>query len=455
MSDSKSTAGQTSSHKYLVVFEAVLSEPGRYARLWYVAYLLSGVVAAGMIPVLLPMLIESVSHNLSEVAYVMGAYDVGLLTSPLWGMLAERKKQYRLLFFIGFLLSTAAIAVFPVIQVMEAWLPAAFVMGMGFSGAATIASLLIVDFEPAKEWEPRIGLLQSFNGIGQVIGLLLAGVFSHGSLSIGLWIAAGILLPTLILARMGLPAGSHHPEAVPAIHLSHLLHIRSVAAFPRLNFPSGVGFHFHSLNMSGLSHISATLGTPFARFILSWFLMALGVAGFFTFFPLMLAHSYGINSHVSSVLYAIVAGIGIILFILAARWSVHFGVGRVYKFGLWVRIFGFVLLLIAFFMPEIIRFIFAALGFALIVGAWPILSVSGTNLAAQLTPVSEGAAMGLFNLSFALATVIGAFASGPLIAALGYQSITVVAMSGIGLSIIFGWNLVPEITQPHPQKQAD
>jgi MFS family permease len=438
MSGSLQNSTQKISSQHLNVFQEVLSEPRRYARPWYFAYLLSGLVASGMVPILLPLMMASVSHDLSSVAYVMGAYDFGLLSSPLWGIMAERNKQYRALFFTGFLLSALAIGAFPFIRSISEWMPLAFAMGVGFSGASTVSSLLIVDFEPSNEWEPRIGLLQSFNGIGQVIGLLLAGIFSHGSLSVGLWIAAIILIPALILARVGLPAGSHPHETNFVAHFHHLLHIRSLAAFPHINFPSGIGFHFHDLNMSGLRHLSATFGTRFARFLLSWFLMALGVAGFFTYFPLMLNHSYGINSHFSSVIYAVVAGIGIVLFVLAAKWSEHFGVGKVYKFGLWIRITGFFLLFILFFLPGIPHFVFGAIGFGLIVIAWPILSVSATNLAAQLTPISEGAAMGLFNMAFALATVIGAFASGPLIAAFGYQAITIVAMCGLGLSIILG-----------------
>lgn len=441
MSDTNLTSSKNNSHPYLAVLKTVLDEPRRYARPWYLAYLLAGLVASGMVPILLPLMMNAVSHNLSSVAYVMGAYDLGLLSSPLWGIMAERHKQYRALFFTGFLLSTLAIAAFPFIRSMSEWIPVAFVMGVGFSGASTVSSLLIVDFEPSNEWEPRIGLLQSFNGIGQVIGLLLAGVFSHGSLSLGLWIAAIILAPALIIARVALPAANRPHEINFVNHFHQLLHIRSLAAFPRINFSSGIVFHFHDLNMNGLRHLSATLRTPFARFLLSWFLLALGVAGFFTYFPLMLNQSYGINSHFSSVIYAVVAGIGIVLFVLAAKWSEHFGVGKVYKSGLWIRIVGFSLLFILFFLPGIPHFVFGSIGFGLIVIAWPILSVSATNLAAQLTPISEGAAMGLFNMAFALATVIGAFASGPLIAAFGYRAITIVALSGLGLSIILGWNL--------------
>ncbi len=56
----------------------------------------------------------------------------------------------------------------------------------------------------------------------------------------------------------------------------------------------------------------------------------------------------------------------------------------------------------------------AAVGFAIIVIARPLLSVAGTDLGASLTPFSEGAAVGLLNAALALATAVGIVASGPL-----------------------------------------
>lgn len=144
-----------------------LSAPGNYLRPWYLAYLLLGMVTAGLLPVLLPLMVEALSHRLSTVAYVMGAYNVGLLTSPLWGTLAERLKLYRNLFLGSFLLAALAIAAMPLLNGLPNLMASAFAVGAGSGGAATLATLFIVDFTPRPEWEPRIGWLQSFNAAGQ------------------------------------------------------------------------------------------------------------------------------------------------------------------------------------------------------------------------------------------------------------------------------------------------
>lgn len=449
MSDVPITPRRTGQHQPLRVLKQVFAGPRRYMRPWYFAYLLLGIVTAGIVPVLMPLMMMGVSHNLLGVAYVMGMFDVGLLTSPLWGVFAERHKSYRTLFLTGFLLSTIAIAVFPFMQSLALWMLAAFLLGAGSSGAATMASLLIVDFEPSSEWEPRIGLLQSFNGTGQVVGLLLAGVFSHGTFSTGLWVAAAVLAPSLVIARVGLPTASRSGEEPKReMHPHRGLDMRALSAFPHINLLSGVSFHFHALNMSGLRRLPEAIGSPFGRALLSWLMLALGVAGFFTYFPLMLAHSYNMNPHLSSLIYAVAAAVGIVLFVLAGQWSARLGAGRVYRFGLWLRVIAFALLWLPFIVPIGHHFTFALAGFSLIVIAWPIISVSGTNLAAYLAPFSEGEAMGLFNATWALGTVIGAFTSGPLIAVFGYQSIIIVALAGISLSIAIGWRLSQPTTNP-------
>lgn len=429
---------------HLRLLKQVVLSPSRYTQRWYFAYLLLGIVTSGMVPVLLPLMMMSVSHELSIVAYVMGTYNVGLMTSLVWGTLAERQKSYRKLFFISFLISVIAIAVFPFMHSLIGWIVMAFVLGAGSSGAATLASLFIVDFEPSNEWEPRIGMLQSFNGTGQVIGLLLAGVFSTGQFSIGLWIAAALLVPALMLSRLGLPAASDPPLGkISKDRAHHLLDMRALAVFPHVSHPSGFAFHFHALNVNGLRRLPEIIGTPFGRFLLSWFLLALGVAGFFTYFPLMLEHSFGVNTHYSSVIYAVVAGIGILMFVLASRWCSRFGPRRVYLLGLWIRLVGFALLLLPLIVPIGHTFALGATGFALIIIGWPILSVAGTSLAAHLSPFSQGEAMGLFNTALSSATVIGAFLSGPQLAAFGYRSIAIVGLVGIALAIMLSWRSDP------------
>lgn len=443
MSDAAVSA-QSSTPGRLRVLRKALRAPRQYIRAWYLAYLLLGVVTAGMVPVLLPLMMVSVSHHLSTVAYVIGGYNLGLLTSPLWGWLAERYKMYRPLFFTGFVIVGAATAAMPLLSGIGDWAPAAFAIGAGSAGAATVASLFIVDFAPSAEWEPRIGYLQSFNGAGQVGGLLLAGAFAHGLLSVGLWVGALLLIPAIVVGHAGLPVARQVRAAgARRVHIHAHLNMRALAAFPHLNFLSGVGYHFHVFNLRGLRQLPSALGTPFGRFMASWFMLTLGVAAFFTYFPVMLAKSYGITANLSSLIYALGAAAGIALFILASRWAERYGSGRVYQLGLWLRLSGFVLLIVPFLIPLGDSFPEAAAGFALIVVTWPLLSVAGTGLAARLAPFSEGAAMGLFNGALASSTVIGTFASGPLVRDFGFAGIPVVALAGIGCSIVLGLRLRP------------
>ena len=116
----------------------VVSAPRRYIRPWYLAYLLLGIVTAGMLPVMLPLIVATRTHGLSSVAYVLGAYNFGLLTSPLWGIGAERTKAYRNLFLGSFLVTAGGIVGVLLPRELPSWLVFAFALGAGSGGAAGI-----------------------------------------------------------------------------------------------------------------------------------------------------------------------------------------------------------------------------------------------------------------------------------------------------------------------------
>ncbi|OYV75394.1 MAG: MFS transporter, partial [Acidithiobacillus ferrivorans] len=67
--------------------------------------------------------------------------------------------------------------------------------------------------------------------------------------------------------------------------------------------------------------------------------------------------------------------------------------------------------------------------------------ISGTTLTARLTPFSQGEAMGLFNASGAVATVMGTFLAGPLVQIIGYPSLSAMALVGILLGWLMGHGL--------------
>jgi MFS family permease len=417
----------------------ILTAPRRYVRPWYLAYLLLGMVTAGLLPVLLPLTVEARFHRLSPVAYVLGAYNLGLLASPLWGMLAERLKAYRNLFLGSFLVIAAGVLGMLLLKELPSWLISAFALGAGVGGAATLATLFIVDFTDRSEWEARIGWLQGFNASGQVVGLMLAAAFSGGDNVVALWICIAMLLLAMAVGGVGLPLSKWARPAGAAGQPPHLqLKIRALAIFPRVSLPSDVALHFYHLNWPGLRGLPQAVGTPFGRFLLSWFVLALAVAAFFSYFPLMLSKSYDIAARTTAIIYAVTSAVGIALYILTSHLIARYGARRVYRSGLALRIIGFGLLLAPFLISVGNRSLFGAVGFSFIVIAWPLLSVSGTDLAARLTPLSEGAAVGLLNAALALATAIGTVFSGPLVANWGYITIPTMALAGLAASLLLG-----------------
>src|SRR5262249_48985486 len=379
-------------------------------------------------------------------------YNFGLLTSPLWGVLAERINAYRNLFLGSFLVTGAGIVGMLLLEGMPGWLLSAFALGAGSGGAATLATLFIVDFTARGEWEPRIGWLQTFNAVGQVVGLILAAAFSGGDTAVALWICVAILLLAMAVGSVGLPLPkSAQPAGTAVQHLHFHLNVRALAIFPKLSLPSGVDVHFHHLILPGLRALPEAVRTPFGRFLLSWFTLAFAVAAFFSYFPLMLSESYHITARASALIYAATSAVSIVLYVLTSHLTARYGAGRVYGSGLALRMVGFALLLAPFLISMEDRSLFGAAGFSLIVIAWPLLSVSGTDLGARLTPFSEGAAVGLLNAALALATAVGIVVSGPLVARWGYASIPSTALAGLAAALWLGihtWRQTSSVPDP-------
>ena len=410
----------------------IVTAPRRYIRPWYLAYLLLGTVTAGLLPVLLPLAVKARSHSLATVAYVIGAYNLGLLTSPLWGMVAERIKTYRNLFLGSFLLTAVGIVGLLASGELFSWLVSAFAIGAGSGGAATLATLFIVDFALQAEWEARIGWLQSFNASGQVAGLMLAAAFSGGNVEGAMWVCVAILLMAMAVGAIGLPASKSARTAGASTQPPHLhLNVRALAIFPKLSLSSDICLHLYHLNLPGLRGLPQVIGTPFGRFLLSWFALAFGVAALFSYFPLMMSEGYDIATRAAAMIYAATSAVGIGLYLLTSRLTARYGAGRVYCSGLALRIIGFGLLLAPFVISVENRSLIGVVGFSVIAIAWPLLSVSGTDLGARLTPFSEGAAVGLLNAALALATAVGIVFSGPLVAHWGYKTIPATGMVGL------------------------
>jgi MFS family permease len=153
---------------------------------------------------------------------------------------------------------------------------------------------------------------------------------------------------------------------------------------------------------------------------------------------------YDIPSHISSLAFAIVAGLGLALYSPAGNWSDHYGAARVLRSSIGVRGLAYVGLFGLGLIKLGLNSWLALLAFGFVVCAWSLISVSGTTLAAQLSLVGEGEGLGIYNATNALAGVAGAALGGWAAGLWGYNFIVTLAIGGAVLGLILSF-LLPAV----------
>jgi predicted MFS family arabinose efflux permease len=393
---------------------------------WYLVYALMGLVVAGLVPVMIPLIVSK-SGNAGLVGLVVAALSLGGLSSPLWGSLADRYRVHRLLLAGGLVMTCLGLAAFAFTTHPTFWFLLAMVQGLGSASAATVANLFVVEAYPRAEWDQRIGWLQTFFGIGQVAGLLLAGLLTRADLRIGIWAAAGLCGTAAVLGWFTTRTPSVQPGLEPVL-VHPVKHAESTISSPQRLF--------HGPQWMSIKNFGTVLRSPFGIFLLAWLLAFAGPAAVFSQYPLLMQKVYGATPATSSVAFAIIAALGLILYTPAGNWSNHQGPARILRASLGLRLFAFAGLMGLVFMPAGRAIgVLALLAFGFVVWAWSLMSVSGTALAARLSSVGEGEGLGIFNAITAVAAILGALLGGWAAGIWDYSSIVTLAIIGVALGL--------------------
>jgi predicted MFS family arabinose efflux permease len=175
----------------------------------------------------------------------------------------------------------------------------------------------------------------------------------------------------------------------------------------------------------------------FGVFLAIWLVSFAGAAAVFSLYPVLMQQVFGITPGLSSIAFAVAAGLGLALYAPAGHWSEHSGPDRVLQTGLGLRLLAFLGLMGLGLVNLPGRQWLALLGFALVVLAWSLLSVGGTALTAYLAPTGEGAGMGIFNATTAVAGVVGAVLGGWVAGHWGYAAVSGLAAVGVALGFLF------------------
>jgi len=388
---------------------------------WFLAYTCLGVVQGGMLPLLLPLS----SETSIEAGTIVGVMNLAGLTSPMWGHLADRKRMHHQVLLAGMLVTLVALLLMPMQLGFPVKVVSAAVLGTGFAAANTVANMFIVEVRPQEEWDARIGALQALSGMGQVGGLLLAGIIG-GRFALAFGIAAVLVACAVPIAWLTLRA-VHVPMPRAA-----------AAAHPPLGGEEWAGAlqrHFHIPSWKGLLALLPKFEPPFIRLQVFWFAAFVMIGAVMSMFPLALVRMFGAGEGLPATAYAFAAAASLMLYPRAVRVARSHGAATLLRRALTVR--SAAIALLAYSFLSLTGPMLPLLGFIVLVVSWPPLGVSGTVLSAELAPAEKGEALGLFNALSSLAAAIGAFLGGCAMEYGGYGTVCVAGVVVVAAAAIW------------------
>ena len=226
----------------------------RWVEPWYLSYAVLGALASGLAVILIPLVVTSSGGTATHIGAAIAAQNVGALFAPLWGWIADRSRAYRGIFFGGFVLLAFGFLGFTLGHGMSAWLLSAFLVGFGTGASNTVACLFVVEFTAKSEWSERISWLQTFNALGSVVGMAVAGLLEP---RIGTLLSALLVIPAIMVGGWGLPVPGG-PLHFPQLHL----HGADLAHMLRRGGPNAISVlaHLHRPRRSDI----AVLGAAFS-----------------------------------------------------------------------------------------------------------------------------------------------------------------------------------------------
>jgi DHA1 family tetracycline resistance protein-like MFS transporter len=406
--------------------------PSRWYRsieLWYIAYALLGMVGLGMIRFLIPLAVTE-GGNPTQVGLVVAAVNIGGLTAPVWGGLADRKRWHRLLLSGGMVLTGMGLAIFTMVHGAGLWILLALVQGIGVAAATTMGNLLVIEAHPRSEWDQRIGWLQTFNGGGQTAGFLVAGFLSNIGPDFALLVSAGVAVSGALIGWL--------TARTPAAPSPENKAERGIVVRPPETIEWGHGsiqhhFYLH-VRRSDINKAGKLILSPFGFFLVIYGLTALGSMALIGLFPLIMKDVFQINPARASVLLTISALVGMLFYMPSGYLTKSFGNARVLHIALILRVLaglGLVCLALLGVWP-IGVILLCCIAFT---STWAAVMVACTNVAGHLAP-EKGVGMGMFSATFYLAGVLGAALGGCSAHLWGYQAPLVLCVVATALALV-------------------
>ncbi len=193
--------------------------------------------------------------------------------------------------------------------------------------------------------------------------------------------------------------------------------------------------HYDGALHAALRRLFEIWRSRFGLYLASWFLLMFGTWLIYNLDPLLMLNAYGIGAGASSLYDAVGATLGVFAYAPSGSAGTRIGDDRVVLFGAVMTLLSVIGMAVLAFVDTGYNAWLIPAVFALTPIAWSPLIVAGTAVTAQLAVpqgVPEGAAIGVYNATTAIASVLSALAAGVIADQTSYGVVLIVAAATTG-----------------------
>lgn len=390
---------------------------------WMICYVLLSVVQNGLLPVVLPL----AAGSGAAAGLTYSAYAAAGIVAPFVGAWSDRHRRNRQTLAIGLGLAGLALLAHAAPGGAAQHMASAALVGFGVSAASTVATMLIVEVEPAARWDKQIGALQACMAGGQLAGLLAAGQLGLGHVRAAFLLGALLLLAAVPMALAFAPT--------PMVKVPRATVVQRPARGGDA-VPMGPQRSLHRVTwraLAGIGHNGLTW------FLAAWLVSYTATNGLTVMFAVALVRDYHTSATLPTTAYAIGVGCSLLLFRQVARWDTRLGARRVLGAGLVLRAVLVAGMVVLAALPGNATVMPMLACFAATQVVWPLLAVSSNSLAVSLAPTNMAEGVGLLNATTSVGATIGGALAGVLLQS-GFVWLCAAVFLALGLALLLVWH---------------
>lgn len=388
------------------------------SALAYAAFGLLNVTIGGIAGLALPLF----AGNAHVASFAGAFFNLGIAVGA--PIVAALSRRFPATVVLAVSLVCAALAFLAlIIRQPLLFLGATFLCGLFSAAGLTLGTLFVMGWYAKPQWDEQIGLLQTWMGAGQVIGLVVAGLVSDRT-SLAALGAATLALSGIWALRLPAPSMSG-TTAVPRHDLRQPARTEAAGSL-----------HGHHVAAFRPAQWSVLRNRPLLLFLAPWALANIGSAPIFAFYPLLMHQRFGVTASQAAVVYAVASLLGAGLYEVAGWWVRLAGASVVLLAGYLMR--GLALAGIAAALAFHGAGGWAVLSFVLLVDSWSFMSVAGNIRSTEVAPPdAAGSEVGAFYATTMLAKVCGGLLGGALLLRTGYTPLLALSAILLGCAVVW------------------